>query len=172
MSPALESLSRAVLVVRNNLAHGEKNRVDPDHDRAGGNRKVASVVLEVLRDLVDFILERPSQKLAVYGTLRPGQPNHGMLRDIDGLWTAARLKGVLDETGPYPTFTFSTKGSAVEAQLLISVELAEHWSRLDDFEGSEYSRHLGIVWGEDSPGIANVYVASLNAGNDPESRFP
>ena len=77
MSRVLESLSRAVLIVRNNHAHGEKTLVGPDHERADRNHKVASVVLGVLEDLVDFILGRPSQKLAVYGTLRPGQPNTG-----------------------------------------------------------------------------------------------
>lgn len=79
VSRTLESLSRAVLVVRNNLAHGEKTLVGPDHDRADRNQKVASVVLGVLEDLVDFILGRPSQKLAMYGTLRPAKP-----RDTEG----------------------------------------------------------------------------------------
>lgn len=157
VSRTLESLSRAVLVVRNNLAHGEKTLVGPDHDRADRNQKVASVVLGVLEDLVDFILGRPSQKLAMYGTLRPGRPNHGILRDIDGSWATAWLNGVLTESG-LPTFSFSTKGRAVEAELLISAELAEHWSRLDDFAGSAYIRQLGLVWLEDSPQVANVYV--------------
>ena len=165
VSRTLESLSRAVLVVRNNLAHGEKTLVGPDHDRADRNHKVASVVLGVLKDLADFILGRPSQKLALYGTLRPGQPNHGILRDIDGSWTPVLLNGVLTETG-LPTFSFSTKGSAVEADLLISAELREHWSRLDEFEGSGYSRQLGLVWLEDSPQVANVYVTSPVWSND------
>lgn len=159
MSRALESLSRAVLVVRNNLDHGEKTLVGPDHERADRNHKVACVVLGVLEDLVDFILERPSQKLAVYGTLRPGQPNYGILREINGSWKPVRLTGVLDET-VLPTFSFSTRGSAVEAELLISVELTEHWSRLDGFEGSGYTRQLGLAWREDSPIVANVYVAA------------
>jgi gamma-glutamylcyclotransferase (GGCT)/AIG2-like uncharacterized protein YtfP len=165
VSRTLESLSRAVLVVRNNLAHGEKTLVGPDHDRADRNHKVASVVLGVLEDLADFILLRPSQKLALYGTLRPGQPNHGILRDIDGSWTTVRLNGVLTQTG-LPTFSFATKGSAVEAVLLISAELPEHWSRLDEFEGSGYSRQLGLVWLEDSPQVANVYVTSPGSSND------
>jgi gamma-glutamylcyclotransferase (GGCT)/AIG2-like uncharacterized protein YtfP len=163
VSRALASLSRAVLVVRNNLDHGEKTSVGPDHERIDRNRKVASVVLGVLEDLVDFIFEWPSQKLAVYGALSPGQPNHGMLRGLDGSWTPVRLNGVLDETGP-PTFSFSTKGSAVEAELLTSADLAEHWARLDEFEGSAYMRQLGLVWRADSPRVANVYVASPNAG--------
>lgn len=171
VSRALDNLSRAVLVVRNNLAHGEKTRVGPDHERADRNRKVASVVLRALEDLVDFILGHPSQKLAVYGTLRPGQPNYEMLMDVDGSWKPVRLNGVLDETG-LPTFFFSTTGSAVEAELLISAELAEHWSRLDEFEGSGYTRQLGLVWSEDFPSVANVYVGSPSAGNDPAGRLP
>jgi gamma-glutamylcyclotransferase (GGCT)/AIG2-like uncharacterized protein YtfP len=115
--------------------------------------------------------ERPSQKLAVYGTLSPGQQNYGMLRDLDGSWTPVRLNGLLDETG-LPTFSFSTQGSAVEAELLISAELAEHWSRLDEFEGSGYTRQLGLVWRQDFPRVANAYVASPSAGNDPEGRLP
>jgi hypothetical protein len=91
--------------------------------------------------------------------------------DVDGSWKPVRLNGVLDETG-LPTFFFSTTGSAVEAELLISAELAEHWSRLDEFEGSGYTRQLGLVWSEDFPSVANVYVGSPSAGNDPAGRLP
>jgi gamma-glutamylcyclotransferase (GGCT)/AIG2-like uncharacterized protein YtfP len=144
VSRALQSLSRAVLVVRNNLAHGEKTRVGPDHERADRNRKVASVVLGVLEELVDFILERPSQKLAVYGTLKPGQPNYGMLRDIDGSWTPVRLNGCLTRLA-CPPFPSRPRAAQCEAELLISAELANHWSQLDEFEGSGYTRQLALL---------------------------
>jgi gamma-glutamylcyclotransferase (GGCT)/AIG2-like uncharacterized protein YtfP len=169
VSRVLEGPSRAILVVRNNLAHGEKTLVGPDRERAYRNRTVAAVVHGLLEDLLDFILGHPSQKLAVYGTLRPGQLNYGMLSDIDGTWRTIRLVGVLAETG-LPTFYFSNSGSdAVEAELLISAELVQHWTRLDRFEGSGYTRQLGLVWFEDSFQVANVYVTSP-AGMERRSR--
>jgi hypothetical protein len=47
-----------------------------------------------------------------------------------------------------------------EHAMLISAELVQHWTRLDKFEGSGYTRQLGLVWLEDSSQVASVYVTS------------
>src|SRR5271166_394205 len=78
----LNRLSRVVIVVRNNLRHGGKTRFGPETEREGRNHEVSKIVLPVLEDILDFVLDRPSEKLATHGTLRPGQPNHPVL-DID-----------------------------------------------------------------------------------------
>ena len=39
------------------------------------------------------------EKLFIYGTLAPGRPNEHKLRDIDGIWEEAIVKGILHQEG-------------------------------------------------------------------------
>ena len=83
--------------------------------------------------------------LFVYGTLAPGQPNERQLSDVPGSWTPATVRGKLYQLGwggisRYPGIVLDEKESEVMGQIFSSNELSEHWSRLDDFEGSEYNR--------------------------------
>jgi gamma-glutamylcyclotransferase (GGCT)/AIG2-like uncharacterized protein YtfP len=151
----LDRLCRALLVVRNNLRHGEKSRFGPDMERARRNREVSKIVRPVLKDMLDFVLDRPSQKLAIYGTLRPGQPNHHIL-DIDGTWLPVTLPGVINEEDGLPVFRFAPDAS-VDAELFLSSILPTRWQRLDEFEGSRYQRVLGLYRSDDLTGVANVY---------------
>jgi gamma-glutamylcyclotransferase (GGCT)/AIG2-like uncharacterized protein YtfP len=155
----LRRLSRAVLVVRNNLRHGEKTRFGPDVKRARRNRDVSKITLPVLEDILDFILDRPSQKLAAYGTLRPGQPNDEVL-DIKGTWRhPVTLPGVISEEAGLPAFTYALNSSA-KAELFVSPDLPGEWKRLDEFEGSRYTRVLGLYRHNGLVGVANVYVGA------------
>jgi gamma-glutamylcyclotransferase (GGCT)/AIG2-like uncharacterized protein YtfP/uncharacterized protein YukE len=158
----LGRLSRSLLDVRNNLSHGEKTRGGPDGERAERNRAVSTTVLPVLEDILDFILDRPSQKLVAYGTLRPGQPNHHVL-DVDGTWLPVTLPGVIDEEAELPAFTHAQYTSA-EAELFESPGLPGRWQHLDKFEGSRYERLLGLYRHSGLVGVANVYMKRLDDG--------
>lgn len=87
------------------------------------------------------------QRLFIYGTLAPGRSNHHVVRDIEGQWSKAWMRGVLHEEGwgaceGYPAFVPSKngKGELVEGFLLSATSLDEHWKRLDAFEGDGYMR--------------------------------
>jgi hypothetical protein len=41
----------------------------------------------------------PQHRLAVYGTLGPGGPNHHILADLDGRWIDGTVRGHLREEG-------------------------------------------------------------------------
>jgi gamma-glutamylcyclotransferase (GGCT)/AIG2-like uncharacterized protein YtfP len=45
-----------------------------------------------------------------------------------------------------------------------SVDLPDHWSRLDEFEGSGYSRVVASVSTPDGDIAANIYVLADQAG--------
>ena len=129
----MERSSRAVLVVRNNQAHGEKTRCGPNHERVQCNSAVAKIMLPVLEDIIDFVLDRPSRKILAYGTLRPGQPNHGVITG-DGTWTPVSLRGVPHEESGLPAFTFADSAAMVDADLYASASLPSQWRYLDRFE--------------------------------------
>lgn len=84
------------------------------------------------------------EHLFVYGTLAPGRPNAHVLADVPGTWRPAVISGSLEARGwgaaqGFPGIVLGTDGE-VAGQVFSSPDLPEHWDRLDDFEGAEYSR--------------------------------
>ena len=110
-------------------------------------------------------LRQASHRLAVYGSLAPGQPNHSVMEDINGEWIDGFVRGTLAESGwgsgiGYPAITWDPAGDRVPVKILVSSELPEHWKRLDEFEGAEYVRILVPVEDEDGGliAVANIYA--------------
>ena len=129
-------------------------RISSSYDAGQGEEEE---VLEVLR--------QTSHRLAVYGSLAPGQPNYSVIQDIRGEWTDGFVRGTLAEFGwgsgiGYPAITWDPDAAAVPVKLVVSPELPDHWKRLDAFEGAEYARILVPV--EDEGGgliaVANIYA--------------
>lgn len=87
----------------------------------------------------------PCDRLFVYGTLMPGQPNHHLLSNLGGQWEPGEIVGTLyaqgiGPTAGYPVVDLAGQGRPVNGYLFTSTELADHWERLDDFEGPGYVR--------------------------------
>lgn len=85
------------------------------------------------------------QRLATYGSLSPGRENHHHLQGLSGSWRPGHVHGRLLEAGwgagmGYPALILDPDGTAIDVYVLESADLADHWSRLDEFEGSEYER--------------------------------
>ena len=89
-------------------------------------------------------------RLFVYGTLAPGRPNEHVLADVPGQWEPATVHGRLLKKGwgaatGYPGIVLDEQGAEVDGLLFSSERLAEHWSRIDAFEGEGYERVLTTV---------------------------
>lgn len=87
----------------------------------------------------------PSTVLAVYGTLRPGEQNHYLVRGIAGEWSEGTVRGYLFEVTwgmaeGYPGVAFADDGADVPVAVLESDRLPKHWHELDEFEGPGYRR--------------------------------
>lgn len=108
---------------------------------------------------------QPSCKLAVYGTLAPGESNYPVVQPIGGEWTPVEIEGdrFIVPEGPvrgFPGFQWKHGGSRHRALLLHAKDLPLHWPRLDDFEGPAYARILIPVFLSPTRfTIANVYQA-------------
>ncbi len=114
--------------------------------------------------VISSLLAGPEGKLAVYGTLAPGEVNHSQITGIHGTWAEGFVRGELASTGwgaehGFPALAWRPGGPRVAAQLFVAPSLESHWRRLDDFEGDGYRRIL--VPFEDDGGI--VAVANLYA---------
>ena len=109
-------------------------------------------------------------RLATYGTLAPGRPNHHQLAGLNGRWRQGTVRGWLDDTGwaaplGYPGLLLDSTGPLVDIFLFESVDLPEHWARLDEFEGTGYRRVVTQVSTPEGDVPAWIYV--LAAGDRP-----
>ena len=105
------------------------------------------------------------ERLFVYGTLAPGQPNEHVLAAISGIWEPALDTGTLnqDRWGTSlgsPGITLDDQGYDVEGFIFISEHLSNHWAVLDEFEGEEYERTLTTVTREDGSKV-EAYIYAL-----------
>ena len=103
------------------------------------------------------------QRLAVYGTLAPGRPNHHQLDGLSGHWRNGTVTGHLVAAGwgsalGYPGLIPDVAGETVAVQLFESEGLSAHWPRLDAFEGDGYRRVVIDVRTEDGDLDACIYV--------------
>ena len=94
-----------------------------------------------------------NERLAVYGSLIPGKENHHIVEPISGVWSTGYVQGDFYDRGwgagiGYPAVSWRAGGPSVPVYILTASGLSEHWSRLDDFEGSDYRRILVPVFSD------------------------
>jgi gamma-glutamylcyclotransferase (GGCT)/AIG2-like uncharacterized protein YtfP len=100
-----------------------------------------------------------ANRLAAYGTLRPGESNYHVVEMINGIWHDGTVTGILNTEGRYPTFKYSANGPEVSVKVLVSDELPEHWQRIDEFEGNSYTRQEVPVKVNGESWMCNIYEA-------------
>jgi gamma-glutamylcyclotransferase (GGCT)/AIG2-like uncharacterized protein YtfP len=154
----VKKVAQLLYVIRNNIAHGEKTMHGPDKQKIERDRLVAVDASAVLDMVLDELLDRPSTRLAVYGSLRPGEPNHSEIASVEGTWTAGSISGIVTDRMGFPSLSWQTSGDNIELDVLKSDQLLEHWARIDEFEGSGYIRSLVSVNGDDGLIVANGYL--------------
>jgi gamma-glutamylcyclotransferase (GGCT)/AIG2-like uncharacterized protein YtfP len=105
----------------------------------------------------------PDTRLAIYGTLAPGRVNHHQISALAGKWQRGTVKGRLFSSGwgaavGFPGMILDPLGPSVHVDLFESADLPEHWTRLDEFEGSGYRRVVTTVNTEEGERSAWIYV--------------
>lgn len=110
----------------------------------------------------------PDTRLATYGTLAPGRQNHEQLSGMPGRWLIGRVHGSLAEAGwgaalGYPALILDSDGEPIEVFVFESPLLAQHWRRLDAFEGPGYRRVVVDVSTAEGVLRASIYVAADTA---------
>lgn len=122
--------------------------------------------LEPLLDrLLEGLLDHPERRLAVYGSLLPGEDNHHHVAMLAGRWTRGTVAGRLLDRGwaerkGYPGFLPEepgVPGAAVAVQVFESLALPDAWERLDAFEQPFYRRILIPVDAEAGRSVCNIY---------------
>ena len=164
----MKRCAQLLYIVRSNIAHGEKTPYGPDPDKKKRDEQVCRLVVPLCRVVIDLLLECPSCRLVVYGTLAPGQPNHHVIQAIEGSWRPCRLNAVVKELHGLPVMTWLPRGRlTVNALLFESDDLPGHWQVLDRFEGTGYRRHLveasvSTSGEREDATVANAYIGSVD----------
>ena len=107
------------------------------------------------------------RRLAVYGTLRPGEPNHHQLSALRGAWSPGSVRGQVYENGweGYPGLVLNSVGAVVAVAVFASDDLPDHWPRLDAFEGEGYRRVVTDVSTAGGVVKACIYVLAPRPGS-------
>jgi gamma-glutamylcyclotransferase (GGCT)/AIG2-like uncharacterized protein YtfP len=108
-----------------------------------------------------------TERLFVYGTLRPGHPNEHILEAVGGRFEPAVVRGTLHQAGwgatmGYPAIVPDDDGGEVEGFVFTSENLAGHWQALDEFEGDAYRRILTKAKLKDGTTV-DAYVYTMNS---------
>lgn len=115
--------------------------------------------------------EGPEHRLAVYGSLAPGEVNARVLEPLEGTWLSGGfVRGRLHREGwgaphGFPGLEWDPDGERVPVDVFVSRELPAHWGRLDAFEGQDCRRIVVPV--EGLPGgllSCHVYVIAGGTG--------
>jgi gamma-glutamylcyclotransferase (GGCT)/AIG2-like uncharacterized protein YtfP len=156
----LKKLKQLLYVIRCNIAHSEKTPRGPDIAKIERDRAVSDLASAVIEDIFDLLLEHPSHRLAVYGTLAPGEPNQAILANINGQWTQGTVRGTITENMGLSGFTWRESANGITIKLLTSADLPNHLARIDKFEGSKYIRILVPIACGSELIVANIYAGS------------
>lgn len=111
-----------------------------------------------------------NQRLFVYGTLAPGEPNEHILKKINGRWDKASVKGRLYPLGwgagyGYPGLILDESAESVSGLIFSSDELNDFWRELDEFEGDGYQRVITAI-SQDDGSLVDAFVYVLKQENE------
>lgn len=153
----LKKAEQVLFVVRCNIAHSEKTPKGPDLEKAKRDREVSELTSAVVEDFFELLLDRPSHRLAVYGTLGPGEPNHSVLAGVSGIWQEGFVQGELSERDGFRAFRWKFGPGKVPVKLFAASDLSTHFPKLDRFEGPRYRRIFVPVETTAGTVVANIY---------------
>ncbi|HSF85985.1 MAG TPA: gamma-glutamylcyclotransferase family protein [Acidimicrobiia bacterium] len=110
-------------------------------------------------------------RLAVYGSLAPGERHHDQVEHLGGTWQPGTVRGELLDRGwgarlGYPGFIADAEGPPVPVMVLTSGALAGAWEALDRFEGAYYRRTRVTVELENGESVeAAIYELRTGAAS-------
>ena len=115
------------------------------------------------------MLDGSERRLAVYGSLAPGESNAHVLAPLTGTWREGRVRGRLFKEGwgaamGYPGLAPDERGDDVRVLVFESDDLPAHWARIDAFEGEGYRRVPINVATDAGVIVASIYALADDVG--------
>lgn len=158
----LKKTAQLIYVVRSNIAHSEKTPQGPDLEKSERDRVVSEATAMVIEGIFEILFDRPSHRLAVYGSLAPGGTNQDQLARLDGRWYDGAVKGIVEERDGFLEFHWRLKAKNVPVKVLSTSQLDAQFVRLDRFEGPRYHRILVPIVVDEKNAVCNIYEGKRN----------
>ena len=117
---------------------------------------------KVIEDVFDILFERPSQRLAVYGTLAPDKANASQLEGLEGHWDEGNVSGTIIENDGFLEFYWTLNPTKIAVKVFSADELASQLDRLDRFEGPRYQRILVPIFTNGTTSVCQIYQGKAN----------
>lgn len=159
IEPLIKKTAQLLYVIRSNLKHGEKTFKGPDLNKSERDRSVCNLTKPLLNLIFEYIFGFPNKKLAVYGTLLPGKPNHQIIADLKGEWVNGNIRGRIEVRDNLSVFFWDLNAELLKIQIFLSEQLPNEYDRLDKFEGALYNR-IWILFetNDNEKHIGNIYA--------------
>ncbi|MEE3718862.1 gamma-glutamylcyclotransferase [Tumidithrix elongata RA019] len=165
-----EALStQAIYEFLNCLSEEAQTKICTSYSTSSFSDLVPTCAIDICMEVwIDLLFDFPSQRLAVYGTLAPGESNHHILKPILGKWyDGFSVYGNLTTYKGYPfllldQIDLKTAQPNIKIKLFSSSDLPTHFDRIDAFEGEDYQRVLIPIFDAAGFAIANIYQGIPN----------
>ena len=155
----LKKIAQLLYIIRCNIKHGEKTPRGPDIAKTNRDKDVCKTAVPVIERFFDLLFRLPNERLALYGTLKRGEANHSMVKDLAETWLdGSTVCGALTEHHGLPMLIWDRTGSAINVEVLVSSGLASKFDELDAFEGSDYERVWIPANTRGGKEICNIYL--------------
>ena len=151
------ALEQSLLTAALTLPAGTPHSNSPLELQAAVGNLVQSLSDADIPPAFEQMFGHPSTRLAVYGSLRPGESNHRQLATVPGNWLDGTVKGRINQPGEYLEFTWDVSSPELAVKVLTSDRLCDHFDRLDEFEGEDYRRILVPVMIAEKVQICHIY---------------
>lgn len=146
----------------------ETRRGSSDLHATARDFAIAELAASLLKSIAERLFDNPDTRLAVYGTLRPGEENYHLIEQLGGSWRSGIVTGHIEPYTRYKRFVVGApEPVAIPVEILTCVGLPAGFKDLDEFEGPAYERLLYPVIDAGEPVICNIYArdASLEGAN-------
>jgi gamma-glutamylcyclotransferase (GGCT)/AIG2-like uncharacterized protein YtfP len=156
-------LCKLLYEVRSNMKHCGKTPYGPDQDKSIRDEEICKLIHPTLSEIINILLEKPNDKLLLYGTLKTGKSNSSILDNYRNNTKNVSIWGFIEMENdlPYYTFSISSSQNEVKAELIYNKELNNHFDKLDEFEGSTY-RRIKVPFKDDNKvEIGHVYEKNV-----------
>lgn len=159
----ITSLCKLLYEVRSNMKHCGKTPYGPDLDKSKRDEEICKLIHPTLSEIINILLEKPNDKLLLYGTLKTGKSNSSILDNYRNTSKNVSIWGFIEMENnlPYYTFSISNSQNEIKAELIYNNELNTHFDKLDEFEGTTYRRIKVPFKNENEVEIGQVYEKNV-----------
>jgi len=159
----ITSLCKLLYEVRSNMKHCGKTPYGPDRDKSKRDEEICKLIHPSLSEIINILLEKPNDKLLLYGTLKTGKSNSRILDNYRNNLKNVSIWGFIEMENnlPYYTFSISSSQNEIQAELIHNNELNTHFDKLDEFEGTTYRRIKVPFKNENEVEIGQVYEKNV-----------